>query len=1074
MDTLSTPEFTSEQRFENQLIDRLSSRSLATPIELQNGKMNDGSVLRVRNWEYRPDIKTEEDLWENFKKITEMHNQDKLDQPLTTNEFNQIKRVITDLNTPFQAGQFLYGTNGVSEVEVDMDDGRHEFFRIFDQKQVGAGETVYQVVNQIQRPAILPGKKNRRFDVTLLINGLPVVQIELKAEGHPVSEALEQMRQYANERQYSGIFSTLQLLVGMNPNDARYMANTPGSKFNTDFAFHWQKESDNKPVFGWTAFTDNFLSIPMAHNMATTYMVLDGEANNEALKVMRPYQVYATQNVLSAVKGRDQEAKLNKLGYIWHTTGSGKTITSFKTAWLASKLPGVDKVVFLVDRKALTNQTFDKYRAYDPESTANNDGTIKDTKNTAELSRKLKEKNNDIVVTTVQKLERLVKRSNFEAPKRKFLFVVDEAHRSTGGDAFEKIQKAFPNSSWIGYTGTPIFDTGDSRNTTPEIFGKCLHSYTIREAIADRNVLGFKVDYMTTLTEDQIRNEYLPAFYRQQHEDWTEEQIQEKIDNIAPEDMDDSVSKSFYDMNENHVREVVKDISDKWRNRSNDYKYNAILTTHVGGGGASAPMAMMYLREFQRINKEREAKGEKRLKVAVTFSQDTSNSDRMKEINSNLKDAIDIYNEEFGTHFEEKDPDLYMADLTSRLNKTAVDKNYLDLVIVVDQLLTGFDAPELNTLYVDRVLKGANLIQAYSRTNRIADMLNKPNGQIVNYRWPKRSEELMNEALSIYANRANAENPETGSDGGTDGILAEDFKELMKKAKVLVKELREMTDSFKKVPDSEKAREEMLRKLREYSSTVSKMKQFPIQEDNDGKMIGFDYDNPDELISQMGMTSEEEKMLTTTLATELKKKIGESTNVDPILIDLQMTFLKDVVVNYDYLTELIEKLMNEVHEGRTEKAAETYREIEKFANGLEDQNYARDIRDAGTAIMNKEYPTKDSGLTYPYKLKDLKDIAKIVEEASDVQFDIEMFGFRSKWAITDFVTSKEIRQHFKNHTFGERDLDDDRWLTNILKKGQSVFKKISTDVEVRNLSPIKYRNSLRDAFYQLADNQMQR
>lgn len=915
--------------------------------------------------------------------------------------------------------------------------------------------------------------------MSLLINGLPIVQIELKADGHPVSEALEQMRQYADERQYSGIFSTVQLLVGMNPNDAKYMANTPAAKFNTDFAFRWQKESDNKPIYGWRNFTDNFLSIPMAHNMSTTYMILDGEKNNESLKAMRSYQVYATQNVLSAIKNRDRDAKLNKLGYVWHTTGSGKTITSFKTAWLASKMPGVDKVIFLVDRKALTGQTRDKYRAYDPERTDESDGLIADTKNTRELVKKLKENNNDIIVTTVQKLERVIGKGGFKAPDKKFVFVVDEAHRSTGGDAFAKIQKAFPNSSWIGYTGTPIFENSNQRDSTPAVFGNCLHSYTIREAIADKNVLGFKVDYMTTLSDEAIREKYLPEFYRKEHPEWNEEKIQEKIDSITEEDMDDSVSRTFYDMNPNHVREVVKDISDKWQNRSNNYRYNAMLTTHVGGNAVSTPMAMMYFDEFEKINQKREENGEPRLKVAVTFSQDTTNSITQNDTNKGLSRAIQAYNKEFGTSFDDTTVDEYREDVISRLNKTASDGKYLDLVIVVDQLLTGFDAPELNTLYVDRILKGANLIQAYSRTNRVQDMLQKPYGQIVNYRWPKESEKLMNEALTVYANRENADGVVIEDRGEKKpvtlppGLIAQDFNTLLEIAKVIVEKLKEATSDFTHIPLSETKQMDMLSDLRDYSRVVAQLKQYPVQEDAEGNLIGFDYKNPERLIQQMGMTPEQEKMLTTTLATQLKDGISKGQGIDPSLIDLRIEFLKDVVVNYDYLTELIVRLMNEVHEGKEEEAKKTYSEIEKFADGLEDRSYAKDVKDASAAILNKNYPTSDSGLAYPYKVSDIENIHEVVDDAAFKEFDLKMFAFRNKWAISEFVSSKEIRDQIRQHQWGERDLDDGLWLTNLIKKGQRVYSEISTDPEIRHLSKLRYRNELRDAFYKMADDLIQ-
>src|SRR5699024_1454074 len=313
----------------------------------------------VKQWQYKEDIKTTDQLWDNFKVILEQNNQARLDEPLSNSEFNQVKKIISEIETPYQAGQFLYGVNGVSEIEIDLDNGKHVFLTVFDQAQVGGGNTVYQIVNQISRPKVVDGKPNRRFDVTMLINGLPIIQIELKKALHSATESLNQMEQYIAEKQYSDIFSTLQILIGMTPHDIRYMANTTLQSFNRAFAFNWQNEEDARPVRSWKTFADKVLSIPMAHEMATRYMILDGTKNKESIKVMRPYQVYATKSVLDKVRKYDFKYDDGKIGYIWHTTGSGKTITSFKTAWLASRLPNIDKVVFLVDRIALTNQTAD-------------------------------------------------------------------------------------------------------------------------------------------------------------------------------------------------------------------------------------------------------------------------------------------------------------------------------------------------------------------------------------------------------------------------------------------------------------------------------------------------------------------------------------------------------------------------------------------------------------------------------------------------------------------------------------------------------------------------------------------
>lgn len=1062
-----------ENQFETELIQYLTSGKITKQEHFEEvsdfvaKESNIDYIVKTKLWKYESYIKTTEQLWDNFKAILEQHNQNTLEHPLSVVEFNQVKKIISSIQTPYEAGQFLYGLNGVSQIEIDLDDGRHVFLTVFDQKQVGAGDTVYQVVNQIYRPAVITGKRDCYFDTTLLINGLPIIQIEEKRDTRNVDEALNQMRQYADENQYRDIFSTLQILVAITPNNVKYMANTTSDKFNKDFAFNWQRKSDNTIVRNWKEFADSMLSIPMAHQMATNYMILDGTKNKKTLKVMRPYQVYATQNVIERLKHVDFELGMNKVGYIWHTTGSGKTITSFKTAWLASRMPKVDKVVFVVDRIALTKQTNENYKAYDPDATEDTFGSVQNTDNTTDLSRKLKSKDNGIIVTSVQKLDTLVKRKSFKAPEKNIVFIVDEAHRSTGGDSFKNIQKAFKRSAWVGYSGTPMFDETTTGLRTEEIFGPLLHAYTIREAIADRNVLGFKVDFETTINEKQMKEVHLPVFYRERYPKWSEEQIQQKISNLSQEDMDDAVEPSFYDENPEHIKLVVEDIFKHWRNRSNEGKYNALFTTHVGGGKASTPMAMMYFNEFQRVNERNKKNGGQTLKVAVTFSLNTSNNDTMLATNQGLYDAIQFYNAEFGTAFGMDNVSGYTQDVTSRLNKTATDGKFLDLVIVVDQLLTGFDAPELNTLYVDRTLKGAGLIQAYSRTNRIADMQEKPWGRVVNYRWPAQNEKLMNKALAVYANKNSAimSNDEQRESNEKDGIIAKPFEDVFTKVKQAVEKLSSLTMEFQQLPPSEKQKDDMLELLREYNRGMAKLKQYDPQE-VDGEQIGFNYDNPDELIEKLGMTSEQEVMLTTVLTNELKSHIVKEKKIPLYQIELRMTHVKDVRVDYDYLTELVEQLLNQVHEGKKEKAKETQEKINQFANGLDDRNYATKIMNATSAIIRGYYPPADSDFKYPVKLNDSE---QIIQQANNVSLDRLFLDFRVKWGIADIITSSGMRELFSRHRYGVQDLDDTGQIRNIIAQASSGYTTLAHDEEVQSLSKIKYRNGLRDAIYKLAD-----
>lgn len=1053
-----------EEQFENNLIEALTHGELTLPDDRPFDAPNERSrVYRTRLWKYESQIKTTQQLWDNFKRILEDHNQDRLDQPLSANEFNQIKREISNLATPFKAGQFLYGSNGVSQIEIDMDDGTHQFLTVFDQSEVGAGSTVYQVVNQIRRDPVLPGKQHRRFDVTLLINGLPIVQIELKKEFHAADEALNQMHQYIVENQYSDIFSTVQVLVAMTPTTCKYMANTTAEAFNKAFSFEWKRE-DNTSVHDWKEFADCVLSIPAAHNLSTSYMILDGTPGKEAIKVMRPYQIRATERVLQVIKHLER-VEGNKLGYIWHTTGAGKTITSFKTAFLASRMPYVDKVVFAVDRKSLTRQTLDKYRAYDPESEGTDYASIANTGNTTELKNKLNAKGRKIIVTSVQKLQRLVSRKNFKAPEQNIIFIVDEAHRSTGSEIFENIQKKFKRGYWLGYTGTPVFGEHKDFPNTAQIFGKCLDAYTIREGIADRNVLGFKVDFKTTIPEKEVKEYQLPAFYKRLHPDWNEQQIQEKIDNMTEEDFDDLQAPTFYDNNQKHVEAVVDEILKYWEVRSFARKYNAILTTHIGGGGKSSPMAMMYFDEFVKRNSQMEADGIEPLKIAVTFSLDTSNKNGMADNNDGLSRAIQYYNQEFGTSFSDDSVDEYKDDVECRLNHTSADGKYLDLCIVVDQLLTGFDAPSLNTLYVDRTLKGRTLIQAYSRTNRLAGE-QKDFGHIINYRWPKQNEKEMNKALAIYSNRsAKDDDPEEWKRHNVkDDIVLADFNTVLSEARSTVSELRALTNDFKEVSNSESELERTLELLREYNKQLNVLTQFTPDEVN----IDFEHLDPtnlEQLIPELGLTPKEADSLRGPITQITKEKTAKNKGVLPSDIDLFVVHIKDVTVNYDYLTDLLRDLMIYVHDGVEDKIKDTSSKIHAFAEDLDDRKYAKEIRTAVEAIEKKMYPNYESGLVYPYD--NLKDV-DVVEQASKVAHMEQMLEFIRKWGLQNLVSPEFLWELVNHHKFGEKDLKETE-VNRIRKEAAAKYMDYSNDPEVRKLTKIKFRIQFYISLYDLAD-----
>lgn len=1008
----------SELAFENEVIDYLAK------------------IGGVKQWEYKKDIKTTEQLWDNFKMILEQNNRARLDEPLSVTEFNQVKKVITSIESPYQAGQFLYGVNGVSEIEVDLDNGKHVFLTVFDQAQVGGGNTVYQVVNQIKRPKVIDGKPNRRFDVTLLINGLPIIQIELKKALHSTTESLNQMEQYIAEKQYSGIFSTLQILIAMTQFDIRYMANTPLKSFNRAFAFNWQNEDDARPIRSWKTFADKVLSIPMAHDLATRYMVLDGTKNKESIKVMRPYQVYATKRVLDKVRKFDFKYDDGKLGYIWHTTGSGKTITSFKTAWLASRLSNVDKVVFLVDRIALTNQTADAYKAYDPVAGfEGKTGVVGDTANISDLHRKLTKKSDkNIIVTSIQKMSRYVARDSFKPLNESILFIVDEAHRSTGDGTenegmLETIRKAIPNSAWVGYTGTPKFPE------TREIFGDILHVYTIKEAIADKNVLGFNVEFKETIEAP---------------EDPTED------------DIDDNVRGSVYDHSPEHVNLVVNDIFDNWKKRSNDHKYNALFTVHVGGNKASTPRAMEYFDKFAEENTNRPA--DKQLKVAVSFSADTSNSIHQLKTNENLHKAIKVYNAMFGTAFDMTTVKAYTEDLARRLNKTADDGKYLDLVIVVDQLLTGFDAPEMNTLYIDRTLKGGNLIQAYSRTNRMHNFVDKPWGNIVNYRWPEQNEYEMNKAFAIYSNRASADEQlslEDLKEGNEEaGIISKPFSKVQAEMQEVIKKLSTLTDDFVQLPPSEKAQDEVFENLKEYNRLLSQLKQYT--EDDDKNPISA-YDNPEEFYERLGITEEQEVILTTVIAGELKERCAKRENIDISQVNLSMVHIHDVTINYDYLIDLIARMADEVHANEMPKAESTRDEIHLEIAKSDNEKEKSKMRNFVSKIFSKEF--EFDSYPAPRSVEKMNQAMDKAQKETNIQL---VTNFIRTWGLDNSIKPKELENLIKKHRLGQEDMDKQGELTAIMNDAKADYKEIATE-KIAELTWVRYRIEFRKAFYEMAD-----
>ena len=466
-------------------------------------------------WTYRPDIRTEEALWVNFKYILEQNNKAALgDKPLSESEFAKVKNDLSHASF-YDAGQWLVGANGKVYVHVHRGD-KVLHLKVMNNEHIAGGSSVYEVINQYRVFKSEEDKngRNSRYDVTLLINGIPMIHIELKNKARSYINGFNQIKNYISEGKFRGLFSNIQMFVVSNAVDTKYFAAARDTELNKEFLTGWVDE-DNKPVCDYIEFTKSVLKIPQAHEMVSKYTVLDNV--RKKLLILRPYQIHAIEAMRRA-------SKTGKSGYIWHTTGSGKTMTSYKaTRNLLMDIPSIEKTLFLIDRKDLDKQTGDAFKSYSENDTID----VDNTENVNRLIKKLTDGNRQMIVTTIQKMQKMIRDSLKDGSKDynqikslRIAFVVDECHRAVSPQTKREIERFFANSLWFGFTGTPIFEEnkyeqkGDLPQTTEELYGECLHSYTIKEAIHDKAVLGFNIE---NLGPENIRPEDEAAYYNSEN-----------------------------------------------------------------------------------------------------------------------------------------------------------------------------------------------------------------------------------------------------------------------------------------------------------------------------------------------------------------------------------------------------------------------------------------------------------------------------------------------------------------------------------------------------------------------------
>lgn len=753
------------------------------------------------------------DLDSNFREQVNKHNKIELkNKPLSDKEFEKLMVKIS--------GKGVYqSANELRQKQfIERDDGSKVYIELFNKNDWC--KNLFQVTHQ----TTVEGKYVNRYDVTILINGLPLVQIELKRRGNDMKEAFNQIKRY-KRHSYTGLYKYIQLFVISNGVDTKYFANGD-QELNYGFTFYWT-DVDNNRITNLEQFCVFFLDRCNIGKMIARYMIIN--KTDKTLMVMRPYQVYAVENIVS----RALDTSNN--GYIWHTTGSGKTITSFKTSQILALEPSINQVFFLVDRKDLDKQTLDEFNKFDP-------GCVDMTNQTDKLIKQIKDSSKPLIITTIQKMANACSNPKYASVMEKYkdlktVFIIDECHRSQFGEMHRQISKTFTKAQYFGFTGTPRFKENPSQDgrSTADIFEKCLHTYLIKDAIKDENVLGFSVDYM--------------KFVELNSRELEEDMMVEGIDTEEVFMADDRITL------------IANDIIKHHNIKTRDKKYNALFTV------SSIPQLVKYYDTFKTINHD--------LKIGAIFTYG-ANEDLDGDVEhsrESLDRIISDYNKMYNTNFSSNNFDGYFRDMCKKIKNTEID-----IVIVVNMLLTGFDAKRLNTLYVDKSLKYHDLIQAFSRTNRV-ETETKPFGNIVCYRTTKTR---VDEAVKLFS--------QTDS---IDTVIMAPYETYLEKLKVCVDRLLSITPVVESVDslESEEDIKEFIVAFRELAKVLVSLKTFN----------QFDLDTCGVLINTQIFEDYKSKYY------ELYRKLSNDKEKSSILNDV--TFSLELIqtdkINVSYILNLI-------------------------------------------------------------------------------------------------------------------------------------------------------------------------
>ena len=802
-------------------------------------------LLKTTGWENKV-LKncTVDDLIQNWRQIIFERNRTRLNSiPLSDEEMQQVLDAVKQqANSPVKANRFINTANRGVAIKRDKTSedvvhaGKEVYLDLFQAREIAGGTSRYQIAEQVQFISKNDNYPDRRGDITLLIDGMPVVHIELKASGVDVFEACTQIQKYTQEGVFNGFMSLVQIFWAITPEDALYFSN-PGDKdkFNPAFYFRWG-DRDNNIIKDWKELIigeNHILSVPEAHKMVGYYSV--GDTNADVLKVSRSYQYTAIKEIVKRTANQSWGCKDQKGGFVWCTTGGGKTLTSFKAGQLIIDLNLADKVVFVVDRKTLDEQSYNEYKSFQRDGES-----IAQTTSSMNLFNILKSNkaDNALVLTSIQKLsnineesEHIEKTTLDVVAQKRIVFIIDEAHRSQFGIMHESVKRTFYNALFFGFTGTPIMSQNmkPGEQTTESVFGNCLAVYSLATGIRDRNVLGFWPQYVKTFNDLDVReaialneakaksaDDLVPGsdefkiyqYYKQEAPMVTEYNKEGKV---VEKGIEDFLSNA--DFGEEHRKAVVKNIIENYKTIAYGTKgtlFHSILATN------SIKEACSYWEIFHK-----EAPN---LNVTALFDPNiNANTEDVIEKEEALVKIVSKYNEDFGTSFNRKtDPHFadFKSDLMARIAHKkpyqfigSDHKKCLDIVIVVDQLLTGFDSAYVNVLYVDKMLESDALIQAISRTNRIYDNDEKPWGMVKFYRRPETMARNLDEALKMYCQ------------GDARGVQEVELKDNIRKLNELYDEIcvvfsHDNIENFVKIPSSDADRQKFRKDFCEMKRTL--------------------------------------------------------------------------------------------------------------------------------------------------------------------------------------------------------------------------------------------------------------